>query len=48
VLFENFRADTTERLGLSYEELRKQNPRLRYTSTRGFGDPRAAASAYAT
>jgi crotonobetainyl-CoA:carnitine CoA-transferase CaiB-like acyl-CoA transferase len=37
VLLENFRPGTMERLGLSYEELKKLNPRLVYASISGFG-----------
>lgn len=37
VLLENFRPGTTERLGASYEELSKINPRLVYCSISGFG-----------
>jgi formyl-CoA transferase len=37
VLLENFRPGTMERLGLSYDELRKINPRLIYASISGFG-----------
>lgn len=46
VLVENFRAGTLERLGLGYETLRERNPRLVYTSIRGFGDPRGGDSPY--
>lgn len=37
VLIENFATGVMERLGLSYEELRKINPSLIYTSITGFG-----------
>jgi CoA:oxalate CoA-transferase len=37
VLTENFRPGTMERLGFSYEELSKLNPRLIYASCTGFG-----------
>jgi crotonobetainyl-CoA:carnitine CoA-transferase CaiB-like acyl-CoA transferase len=37
VLIENYRAGTMDRLGLGYDELRKTNPRLIYTSITGFG-----------
>lgn len=43
---ENYRAGVMERLGVSYEELRKVNPRLVYGSLRGFGDKRTGASPY--
>jgi crotonobetainyl-CoA:carnitine CoA-transferase CaiB-like acyl-CoA transferase len=43
---ENFRAGVMERLGVSYEELRRENPRLVYVSIRGFGDPRTGRSPY--
>ncbi|HEY4200644.1 MAG TPA: CoA transferase [Devosiaceae bacterium] len=38
VLVENFALGTMERLGLSYEELKKINPRIIYAVARGFGD----------
>jgi crotonobetainyl-CoA:carnitine CoA-transferase CaiB-like acyl-CoA transferase len=37
ILIENFRPGVMERLGLGYEELRKDNPRLIYASASGFG-----------
>jgi hypothetical protein len=37
VLTENFRPGTMDRLGFSYEELSKLNPRLIYASCTGFG-----------
>jgi crotonobetainyl-CoA:carnitine CoA-transferase CaiB-like acyl-CoA transferase len=37
VLIENFRPGTLERLGLGYELLKAQNPRLIYCSITGFG-----------
>lgn len=43
---ENYRADVLNRLGLGYEELKKINPRLVYTSVRGFGDRAGGASPY--
>lgn len=36
ILIENFRPGTLERLGLGYEALRTQNPRLIYCSAKGF------------
>ncbi|WP_337185262.1 CoA transferase [Phenylobacterium sp.] len=43
---ENFRAGVMERLGLGYEVLREENPRLVYGALRGFGDRRTGASPY--
>src|SRR5688572_26747721 len=37
VLVENFRPGTMERLGLGYEVLKAENPRLVYTAISGFG-----------
>ncbi|MCZ4291603.1 CaiB/BaiF CoA transferase family protein [Hoeflea alexandrii] len=37
VLVENFRPGVMNRLGLGYETLRKENPRLIYTAISGFG-----------
>ncbi|GAA4168681.1 CoA transferase [Gryllotalpicola koreensis] len=47
VLVENFSNGVMERLGLGYDELAARNPRLVYTSIRGFGDARGGASPYA-
>jgi crotonobetainyl-CoA:carnitine CoA-transferase CaiB-like acyl-CoA transferase len=41
VLVENFRAGVMDRLGLGYDMLAEQNPRLVYAAIRGFGDPRS-------
>ena len=40
VLVENFRAGVASRLGVEYEELRDENPRLVYCSITGFGSDR--------
>ncbi len=45
-MVENFRAGVMDRLGLSYEMLRRENPKLVYASIRGFGDPRTGRSPY--
>jgi CoA:oxalate CoA-transferase len=37
VLVENFRPGTLERLGLGYEDLSRENPRLIYAAVSGFG-----------
>lgn len=49
VLVENFSAGVMDRLGLSYDEIRKINPRVIYASARGFGDsgPYARMRAFA-
>ena len=46
VVVENFRAGVMDRLGLSYESLSADNPRLVYAAIRGFGDPRTGDSPY--
>jgi len=48
VLVENFRPGTMEKLGLGYEILRKENPRLIYTAISGFGrtGPNSSRPAY--
>lgn len=43
---ENSRAGVMDRLGVGYEALREQNPRLVYAAIRGFGDPRTGESPY--
>ncbi|WP_395372499.1 CoA:oxalate CoA-transferase [Komagataeibacter diospyri] len=50
VLAENFRPGVMDRLGFSYEELKKVNPRLIYASSSGFGQtgPLARYPAYDT
>lgn len=47
VLVENFRYGVMARLGLDFEVLRAVNPRLVYTSIRGFGDDAGGKSPYA-
>jgi crotonobetainyl-CoA:carnitine CoA-transferase CaiB-like acyl-CoA transferase len=44
VVVENFRAGVMDRLGLGYEVLARENPRLVYAAIRGFGDPRTGVS----
>lgn len=48
VLVENFRPGTMEKLGLGYEVLSKENPRLIYTAISGFGrtGPNASRPGY--
>lgn len=46
VLIENFRAGVMERLGLGFETLASDNPRLVYGCIRGFGDERTGRSPY--
>lgn len=46
VVVENFRAGVMDRLGLGYDVLAKENPRIIYTSIRGFGDPRSGRTKY--
>jgi crotonobetainyl-CoA:carnitine CoA-transferase CaiB-like acyl-CoA transferase len=46
VLVENYSAGVMDRLGLGYERLTAENPRLVYAAIRGFGDPRSGASPY--
>lgn len=46
VIVENFRPGVMDRLGLSFETLSVENPRLVYAAIRGFGDPRSGVSPY--
>lgn len=45
-LVENYRAGVLDRLGLGFDALSKRNPRLVYTSVRGFGDHAGGTSPY--
>ena len=47
VIVENFRPGVMDRLGLAYEMLAADNPRLVYAAIRGYGDPRSGKSPYA-
>lgn len=47
VVAENFRAGVMDRLGISYETLSADHPRLVYAALRGYGDPRTNESPYA-
>jgi formyl-CoA transferase len=44
IVIENFRSGTLDRLGLGYEALRAENPRLIYCSITGFGNHGAYAN----
>ena len=44
VMIENFRPGTAARLGLGYDELARQNPRLIYASISGYGQTGPSAS----
>ena len=44
---ENYRVGVMDRLGLSFDVLRAENPRLVYACIRGFGDPSTGRSPYA-
>jgi crotonobetainyl-CoA:carnitine CoA-transferase CaiB-like acyl-CoA transferase len=46
IVVENFRAGVMDRLGVGYEVLSRDNPKLVYGAIRGFGDPRTGASPY--
>lgn len=45
-LVENYRAGVLDKLGIGYEDLKRVNPRLVYTSVRGFGDKSGGQSPY--
>jgi crotonobetainyl-CoA:carnitine CoA-transferase CaiB-like acyl-CoA transferase len=46
LLLENFRPDTLERMGLTYEMMQELNPRLIYATLSGFGRMKAYAGPY--
>lgn len=48
ILIENYKVGALQRYGLSYEDLKAENPRLIYASVTGFGQdgPRASQAAY--
>jgi crotonobetainyl-CoA:carnitine CoA-transferase CaiB-like acyl-CoA transferase len=46
VVVENFRVGVMDKLGIGYEQLKIDNPRLVYACIRGFGDPRTGVSPY--
>lgn len=46
ILVENFTPGVMERLGLAYESLAEDNPRLVYAALRGFGDARSGTGPY--
>jgi (E)-2-((N-methylformamido)methylene)succinate hydrolase len=46
VIVENFSPGVMDQLGLSYESLAANNPKLVYAAIRGFGDPRTCNSPY--
>lgn len=48
IVVENYSAGVTERLGISYNDLREVNPRLIYTSISGFGSDQAGGKAMDT
>lgn len=45
-LVENYRAGVLDKLGIGCEDLKRVNPRLVYTSVRGFGDKSGGQSPY--
>jgi CoA:oxalate CoA-transferase len=48
ILVENYSSGVTKRLGISYDDLRKINPALIYTSISGFGSDQAGGKAMDT